>query len=94
MTRRGIVALLAGLNAILLTTLVLTSWRLPVANAQAAPMASNYLMVAGEINNDHDALYVLDLAARMMFVMEVDRTGKNLIPLDVRDLKKDFRQGG
>lgn len=94
MSKRAWITLLAGVNAVLLTTLVLTSWRLPEARAQAAPLASNYLMVAAEINNDHDALYILDLASRIMYVLEVDRTSRQLVPLDVRDLKQDFRQGG
>jgi len=94
MSKKGVVALLIGINAILLTALLLCAVRLPVAQAQAAPLAANYLMVAGEINDDHDALYILDLAARLMFVMEIDRTQHNLVLLDRRNLQADFRAGG
>lgn len=93
MSKRVIVMLLIGVNAVLLTILTLTAARLPEARAQAAPLASNYLMVAGEINSDHDALYILDLPTRAMHVFEMDRTTRKLIHLDARDLKLDFREG-
>lgn len=91
MSKRAIVMLLIGINAVLATTLIVAGWELPRANAQAAPLASNYLMVAGEINDDHDALVVIDLSARMMHTFDMDRGSKQLLHIDFRDLKQDFR---
>ena len=48
-------------------------------------------MVAGEINNDHDALIVVDLSSRYMHVFDIDRGSKQLVWLEARDLKQDFR---
>ncbi len=93
MSKRSIVTLLVGVNVVLLTLMIVTAWNLPEARAQAAPLASNYLMVSAEINNDHDALYVLDLAARVMYVFEIDRTSRQIVLIDGRDLKQDFRGG-
>ena len=61
MTKKSIIILLVGLNLVLLATLILTSWKLPAAYAQAAPLGQNYVMVAGEIRDGVDALYVIDL---------------------------------
>lgn len=93
MTKRAWVVLLIGVNLTLLTTLVVSAWDLPRANAQAAPLASNFVMVAGQIQNNHDGLYIIDLSSRRLYVFEVDRTSKQLVQLDVRDLQQDFRQG-
>lgn len=92
MTKRALVCLLVGLNAVLFTVLVVAAWDLPKAHAQAVGLASNYLMVAAEINDDHDALYVCDLATRIMHVFEVDRTSRQLIRIDMRDLRQDFNR--
>lgn len=93
MSKRAWVVLLVGVNLLLLTSLIVTAWDLPKANAQAAPLASNYMMVAGVIMNQHDGLYIIDLSSRRIHMFEVDRTSKQLVAVDVRDLKQDFRQG-
>jgi len=91
MGKRSIVVLLVGVNVVLLTVLIVTAWDLPKANAQAAPLASNYVMVAGVVQSDHDALYIIDLSARTMHVFDIDRTNRNFNLLDMRDLRRDFR---
>ncbi|MFO0973721.1 MAG: hypothetical protein U1A27_09825 [Phycisphaerae bacterium] len=93
MSKRGLIVLLVGLNMVLATTLVLISGGLPAAYAQAAPLAANYLMVSGVIQQSHDALYIIDLANRDLHVFEVDRTTRRLFHRDVRDLLQDFRGG-
>ena len=96
MNRRGIIILLAGANFLLLITLILASWRLPAAHAQGVPLGSSYLMVAGEIRNGSDALYVIDLANRRMHVLvpNLDRNARRLVHRDYRSLEQDFRRGG
>ena len=96
MNKRASVLLLAGLNLLLLTVLILAAWRPPVARAQAVPLAANYLMVAGEIRDGADALYVFDLAKRRMhvFVPNVDQNNRRVVYNGFRDLERDFRPGG
>lgn len=94
MSHRALKHLLVAVNAVLLTALVLASWDLPKAHAQAAPLASNYIMVSAVIQQDHDALVVLDLSTRLMHVFEVDRTTRKFLRRDMRDLNQDFRRGG
>lgn len=93
MTKRSFIILLAGFNFILLATLLLASWRLPAAYAQAAPLGQNYAMVAGEIRDGVDALYILDLPRRRMhvFVPNRDQNNRRLIYQGSRDLQRDFR---
>lgn len=95
MTKRSVIVLLVGLNLILLATLVLTSWRLPAAYAQAAPLGQNYAMVAGEIRSGVDALYILDLPRRRMhvFVPNRDQNNRRLLYEGSRDFQRDFRGG-
>ncbi len=94
MNRRSIIVFLVGANLLLLATLILTSWRLPVAKAQAVPMATNYLMVAGEIRDGTDALYVVDLPKRRLhvFIPNHDQNNRRLIYRQYRDLEYDFRK--
>lgn len=96
MNKRASVLLLAGFNLLLLTVLILAAWRPPVAQAQAVPLAANYLMVAGEIRDGADALYVFDLAKRRMhvFVPNVDQNNRRVVYNGFRDLERDFRPGG
>ncbi|MGD8450703.1 MAG: hypothetical protein PVJ57_02695 [Phycisphaerae bacterium] len=91
MRRDYIVALLVCLNLVLLTGLCLASYSLPTAAAQGTGLAGNYIMVAGEIQDEHDALYVFDLRARTLHVFYWDRGRQELTYSDWRDLERDFR---
>ncbi len=95
MTKRAAIILLAGANLVLLATLILVSWSPPAAYAQATPLAQNFLIVAGEINDGVDALYIIDLANRRMHVFQPNRdlNDRNLIYVGFRDLRRDFRGG-
>jgi len=96
MNKRTLTTLLVGLNLTMLAALILAAWRPPVAVAQPVPLASNYLMVAAEIRDGSDALYVFDLAKRRMhvFVPNVDQNNRRLVYEGFRDLERDFRPGG
>ncbi len=95
MSKRSLIILLAGLNVILLAVLVLGSWRLPGAYAQAAPLGQNFVIVAGEIRDGVDGLYVVDLSQRRLhvFVPNREQTNRRLFHAGYRDLQKDFRGG-
>jgi len=96
MNKRTIAILLVGLNLTLLAALILAAWKPPAALAQPVPLASNYLMVAAEIRDGADALYVFDLAQRRMhvFVPNMDQNNRRLVYEGFRDMARDFRPGG
>ena len=85
------VALLVCVNLVLLTALCLASYSLPTAMAQGTGLASNYLIVTGEIQNEYDALYVLDMRERTLHAFYWDRTRRDLLYADWRDIERDFR---
>lgn len=95
MTKRALIVLLIGLNLVLLATLILAAWRPPAANAQPAPLGQNYLMVAGEINDGVDGLYMVDLSQRRLhvFVPNRDINNRRIFHMGFRDLQRDFRGG-
>ena len=91
MNKNTVVSLLVCLNLLLLTGLVLANTSLPPANAQATGLAQNYMMVAGEIQDQHDALYLLSLRERTIHAFIYDRGRKQIIYSDARELDRDFR---
>jgi hypothetical protein len=95
MTKRAIIVLLVGVNLLLAATLILSAYRPSAAYAQAAPLGQNYLMVAGELRDGWDGLYIIDLAQRRMhvFVPNRDQNDRRLFHAGWRDLQKDFRGG-
>jgi len=95
MNKRMLIVLLAGANLLLLAVLVLTTAPMPKAHAQAAPLGQNYSMVAGEIRDGVDALYLVDLPRRRLhvFVPNRDLNNRRLIYSGGRDLQRDFRGG-
>jgi hypothetical protein len=95
MTKRAIIVLLVGVNLLLAATLILSTYRPSAAYAQAAPLGQNYLMVAGELRDGWDGLYIVDLAQRRMhvFVPNRDQNDRRLFHAGWRDLQKDFRGG-
>ncbi len=93
MTKRTVIVLLVGVNLILLATLILANWEPPTAYAQPAQLGHNYLMVAAEISDGVDAVYVVDLSQRRLhaFTPNRDRNDRRLFHVGVRDLQRDFR---
>ncbi|MBK8267918.1 MAG: hypothetical protein IPK83_06275 [Planctomycetes bacterium] len=95
MTKRALIVLLVGLNLTLAAVLILSVGSPPAAYAQAAPLGQNYAIVAGEIRDGVDALYVLDLQVRRLhvFIPTRDQNNRQLIHVGFRDLQRDFRGG-
>lgn len=95
MTKRALIVLLVGLNLTLAAVLILTSWEPPAAFAQAAPLGQNYALVAGEIRDGVDGIYVLDLPVRRLhvFIPNRDQNNRQLFHVGYRDLQRDFRGG-
>ncbi len=93
MSKRGLIVLLTVVNLVLLATLILSSWRLPAAYGQAVPLGQQYLVVAAEIKDGVDALYVLDVSLRRLhaFVPNRDHNDRRLFHAGSRDLLRDFR---
>ena len=93
MSKRALIVLLLGLNLLILATLILSSWSLPAAYGQAVPLGQNYLMVAAEIRDGVDALYIIDLPQRRLhvFVPSRDQNDRRLFHVGFRDLQRDFR---
>lgn len=93
MSKRTMIVLLTAVNLILLTTLMLSSWRLPAAYGQVVSTGGQYLIVAAEIKDGVDALYVLDVGQRRMhaFVPSRNQNDRRLFHAGSRDLLRDFR---
>ncbi len=93
MTKRALIVLLVGVNLVLLATLMLWQWQLPAAQAALTGPAEEYLMVAGEMRDGVDVLYIIDVGRRRMhaFVPNRDLGNRRLFHVGVRDLKRDFR---
>ena len=91
MRRSTVIAALVCLNLMLLTGIVLSSYSLPPAYAQTAGLATDYLVVAGEIQDEHDAIYLVDIRNRMLHVLYFDRGQRQLRWGASRDLEQDFR---
>ena len=84
-------SLLVCVNLALLTGIILFSYSPPAALAQGTGLAQNYMMVAGEIQNEHDALYIIDVRSRTIHAFIYDRGKKALFYSDSRELDRDFR---
>ena len=91
MNKNTWLAALICLNLMLATGLVVCSYSLPAANAQVASLAQDYMLVAGEIQDQHDALYIIDVRNRLLHVIYYDRGAKQLRYAGSRDLERDFR---
>lgn len=58
-------------------------------------IGSNYLVVTGHINEDNDALWIIDLRDRKLAALRFDKTRKQLAgiaPAGGRDLTRDFKR--
>ena len=91
MSKSTALAALICLNLILLTAICLSSYSLPAATAQGTGLAANYMVVTGEIQDEYDALYIVDLRARTLHAFYWDKGRKQLVYSDWRSLERDFR---
>ncbi|MCH8251892.1 MAG: hypothetical protein IID36_05505 [Planctomycetes bacterium] len=93
LTKRSVIVGLVGLNLLLLAGLVLGSYSLPAAYAQAAGRAGEFLCVTcGVTGQDYDVLYVLDLPERKLHAFIPTIPSGKLEYATQRDLKKDFQR--
>lgn len=91
MKKESWIAMLVCANVALLAGIVL--WTLPqkTALAQGTGLAGNYMAVAGEVQDQFDALYVVDMKNHILHAFQFDRGKRQLNYVDSRDLKRDFR---
>ncbi len=95
MSRQSVLVLLVGLNLLLLGAIILSVYTPPAALAQAPGRSADYLLVSGRIQVEHDAVYLFDLRNRLLHVFRaVPGQPINVIPVDTRELARDFRRGG
>ncbi len=83
-------AVLVCVNVVLLTGMVVVGAPPRAASAQAAGLAGNYLAVAGQIQSEFDAIYLLDLRERALHVFFFQKGSHNLEYGGFRDLERDF----
>ena len=89
-----ILGLLVVLNLVLLSAVVIRAVDDRPAFAQQANISSaNYLAVTAQIENDLDALYLIDVADRRLYMIVPSKGGRpvQLQGLASRDLNDDFR---
>ena len=92
--KKAIIAILVCVNAGLLVTLILGAG---VPKAQAtypgSVMPNNTIMITGQIRDDEDAVYIIDMASERLAAFEFQGKGpaKRLRPLGTRDLKLDLK---
>lgn len=91
MKRNWLLALLVSVNVALAAAIVLYTAPPKPAFAQAAGLSGNYLAVSGEMQDQWDALYLLDLRTRHLHAFYYDKSRKELMYSDVRSLERDFR---
>ncbi len=91
MTKSLAVSALVCMNLILATALFIFSAPPSAAHAQATGLSGNYMAVAAEVQDQYDALYLMDMRNRTLHVFTVDRGTKQLQYVDYRELERDFR---
>ncbi len=91
MNKSTLLALLICLNLVLLTGIVLALCPLPTAYAQGTGLAGNYMIVAAEIQDSYDALYLIDMKERLLHAFYYDRGTRKLEYGGLRNLERDFR---
>ncbi len=84
-------AVLVCLNLVLLTGMLVIGSPPRPAGAQGAGQAGNYLAVAGQIQSEFDAIYLLDLRERALHVFFFQKGNHEMQYGGFRDLERDFR---
>ncbi len=91
MRKTTLLATLVALNLGLFAGIVMIAYQPTPAYAQAAALSGNYMMVTGEIQNEYDAIYMIDLRERILHSFIYERGRRRLMYTDSRDLERDFR---
>lgn len=85
------IAALVCLNALLLAGIVFATTSPRMAHAQGTGLAGNYMAVAGAVQEQVDALYIVDMKNQILHAFQYDRGRRELAYVDSRDLRRDFR---
>ncbi len=95
--KQVIIVALVCLNAALLVALVFGAGT-PAVNAQVIGGGTDYILITGDIREDYDAVYILDLGKRRLAALKFDKkgglAGGRLVPAGERDLPRDFGKTG
>ena len=88
-----IIVALVCLNVSLLVALVFGIGT-PAAEAQVIGGGTNYIMITGDIRQDYDAIYIVDLGKRQLAGLKFDKKGGlkggHLVMSGIRNLPRDF----
>ena len=91
MNRNTWLTLLVCVNLVLVTGIVFVGTAPRAAHAQGIGLADNYLLVAGQIQEGFDALYVIDSAQRTLHSFYFRKGTKTIEYAGYRLLERDFR---
>jgi len=91
MNKRTWLALLVCINVALLAGLVMATTSSSTALAQTTGLNQNYLAVCGEVQDQFDALYLIDTQSKLLHAFNWDRGRRQLEYASSRNLKTDFR---
>lgn len=91
MSKTTWLTLLVCVNLVLLTAIGLFASAPRTALAQGTGLAANYMVVAGRIQSEFDALYLIDLRERTLHAFYFIRGSRELKYAGYRDLERDFR---
>jgi len=91
MKQFALVALIC-LNAALIVALVAGP---SASTASGQVLGSNYLVVSGHVDDDTEAVYIIDLSQRRLSGLVMTRSGvQGIGPAGGRDLLRDFGRTG
>ena len=94
LSKRSLIVLLVGMNLLLLVVLVIGSYSMPPAFAQAGGKAGNFVAVTAKAQGQaYDVLYVLDAKGRKLHAFyPTSVQQKQYAAARPRDLEKDFER--
>ncbi len=91
MRKRTWLSLLVCLNLVLLAATILVGTSPRTAHAQGTGLSGNYLVVSGEIQEEFDALYMVDLRERALHAFYFRKGTRDMQYAGYRSLELDFR---
>lgn len=83
--------ILVCLNLALLVGVLLVGYSPRAAQAQGAGLSGNYMVISGEIQDEFDALYMIDLRERTLHSFYFRKGTRDLQYGGYRVLERDFR---
>lgn len=91
MRHKRSLTLLVAANVLLLAGLLVVGSGPRVALAQGIGLADNYIMVTGRIQEDFEALYLIDMKDRTLHTFTFRKGTRELEYCGYRMLEQDFR---